>query len=91
MVLIFVFAHPTIRKKAYNWFWLAHSLYVFLFALMLIHGLARITGPPRFWIYFIGPGVVFILDKVRDLVGSQMTSLVCSQCYVILVNEPLLV
>lgn len=31
---------------------------------MLIHGLARLTGPPRFWIYFIGPGIVFILDKV---------------------------
>ncbi|KAL1463002.1 hypothetical protein WDU94_014795 [Cyamophila willieti] len=72
MILIFVFAHPTIRKKAYNWFWIAHSLYVMLFALMLIHGLARITGPPRFWIYFIGPGIVFILDKVVSLRTKYM-------------------
>ena len=27
-VIIFVFAHPIIRKKAYNFFWKAHSLYI---------------------------------------------------------------
>lgn len=64
MVIIFVFAHPVIRKKAYRFFWLTHSFYVMLYALMLIHGLARITGPPRFWFYFVGPGIVFLLDKV---------------------------
>nr|XP_018912484.1 PREDICTED: dual oxidase isoform X2 [Bemisia tabaci] len=72
MVIIFVFAHPTIRKKAYKYFWAAHSLYVALYALMLVHGLARITGPPRFWMFFIGPGIVFILDKVVSLRTKYM-------------------
>lgn len=67
MVIIFVFAHPLIRKKAYKFFWLTHSLYVVLYLLCLVHGLARITGPPRFWLFFIFPGIIFTLDKVHLL------------------------
>lgn len=67
MSIIFVFAHPLIRKKAYKFFWITHSLYIVLYALCLIHGLARLTGAPRFWIFFIGPGIIFALDKVVSL------------------------
>ncbi|XP_065202273.1 dual oxidase [Planococcus citri] len=72
MVIIFVFAHPIIRKKAYRFFWMTHGFYVVLYALMLIHGLARITGAPRFWFYFIGPGIVFLLDQVVSLRTKYM-------------------
>lgn len=64
MTIIFVFAHPTIRQKAYKFFWSTHSLYILLYGLSLIHGLARLTGAPRFWIFFIGPAIVYALDKV---------------------------
>lgn len=64
MTIIFVFAHPTIRQKAYKFFWSTHSLYVVLYALCLIHGLARLTGAPRFWIFFVGPAIIYALDKV---------------------------
>ena len=65
MCIIFVFAHPVIRKRAYPWFWRAHSLHVLLYALCLVHGLARLTGAPRFWIFFLGPAVIYTLDKVK--------------------------
>lgn len=64
MTIIFVFAHPIIRQKAYKFFWSTHSLYVILYALCLIHGLARLTGSPRFWIFFVGPAIIYALDKV---------------------------
>lgn len=67
MTVIFVFAHPTIRQKAYKFFWSTHSLYVLLYALCLVHGLARLTGSPRFWIFFVGPAIVYALDKVIPL------------------------
>ncbi|XP_017784906.1 PREDICTED: dual oxidase isoform X2 [Nicrophorus vespilloides] len=67
MSIIFVFAHPLIRKKAYKFFWSTHSLYILLYALCLIHGLARLTGAPRFWMFFVGPGIVFALDKIVSL------------------------
>ncbi|XP_063236450.1 dual oxidase [Bacillus rossius redtenbacheri] len=72
MVIIFVFAHPLIRKKAYKFFWSAHSLYVVLYALCLVHGLARLTGAPRFWLFFVGPFVVYTLDKVVSLRTKYM-------------------
>lgn len=70
--LIFVFAHPTIRKKAYNFFWNVHSLFILMYILCLIHGLARLTGPPRFWLFFIGPAVVYTLDKIVSLRTKYM-------------------
>lgn len=68
MCIIFIFAHPVIRKRAYPWFWRAHSLHVALYALCLVHGLARLTGAPRFWIFFMGPAIIYILDKVSRTV-----------------------
>ena len=59
-------------KHYYRFFWLSHQLYVFLYLLSLVHGLARITSPPKFWIFFLVPGLVFALDKVVSLHGSYM-------------------
>lgn len=42
--IIFIFAHPRIRQKAYSYFWTTHSLYIAMYILMFIHGLAKITG-----------------------------------------------
>ncbi|CAG0912911.1 unnamed protein product, partial [Notodromas monacha] len=67
MCIIFVFAHPVIRKRAYKFFWMTHQLYILLYVLCLIHGLGRLTGSPRFWIFFVGPGIIFTLDKVISL------------------------
>ena len=55
--IIFVFAHPLVRKKAYNFFWLSHQLYVLLYILSLLHGLARLTAEPRFWLFLVVPGM----------------------------------
>jgi len=72
MVIIFIFALPAIRNKAYKFFWLSHQLYVFLYLLCLVHGLARITQAPKFWMFFIFPGIVFMFDKVISLRRSYM-------------------
>ena len=49
-----------------------HQLYVFLYLLSLVHGLARITSPPKFWMFFIFPGLLYTLDKIVSLRGSYM-------------------
>ncbi|XP_044015108.1 dual oxidase isoform X1 [Aphidius gifuensis] len=72
MTIIFVFAHPTVRQKAYKFFWSTHSLYIVFYILCLMHGLARITGEPRFWIFFIGPAIIYSLDKVVSLRTKYM-------------------
>lgn len=72
MCIIFAFAHPTIRKRAYKFFWHTHSLYILLYILSLLHGLARLTGAPRFWMFFIGPAIIFVIDKVVSLRTKYM-------------------
>ena len=64
---IFIFAHPKVRKKAFNYFWMAHHLYIPLYLLNLIHGLQKITSEPRFWIFFIIPGLIYTFDKIVTL------------------------
>ncbi|XP_035222142.1 dual oxidase-like isoform X3 [Stegodyphus dumicola] len=70
--IIFIFAHPKIRQKAYSYFWTTHSLYILLYILCLIHGLAKLTGNPRFWMFFVGPAIVFTLDKIISLQTKYM-------------------
>jgi len=67
MMIIFIFAHPVIRNKAFSYFWMTHQLYVFLYVFSLMHGMARLTGPPRFWIFFVVPGVIYTFDKIVSL------------------------
>ncbi|KAI1304162.1 Dual oxidase [Halotydeus destructor] len=70
--IIFIFAHPKIRQKAYSYFWTAHSFYIVLYILCLLHGLAKITGTPRFWMFFIGPAIIYTFDKVISLQSRVM-------------------
>lgn len=58
VMIIFIFAHPLIRRKAYYYFWTAHQLYVLLYILSLFHGLAKLTGVREI--------VLVICDEKRD-------------------------
>lgn len=48
VMVIFIFAHPKIRLKAYYYFWKVHNLYPLLYILSLLHGLAKLTGVSLF-------------------------------------------
>ena len=47
--IIFIFAHPKIRQKAYRYFWMTHQLYYWLYIFSIIHGLAKLTGVSDQW------------------------------------------
>ena len=72
MTIIFVFAFVSVREKAYRFFWLSHQLYILLYILQLVHGLARITQAPKFWMFFIVPGLLFVVDKIISLRRSYL-------------------
>ena len=42
-----------------------YSFFYYYFS--ILHGLGRLTGPPRFWMYFLAPGLIFIIDKMATL------------------------
>ena len=71
--IIFIFSTSNVRQKAYNFFWIAHQFYVLLFVLSLLHGLQRLTATaPSFWIFFIGPATIFVVDKIVSLRRGYM-------------------
>ncbi|UYV75196.1 bli-3 [Cordylochernes scorpioides] len=70
--VLFIFAHPWVRQKAYSYFWTTHSLYILIYVLCLVHGLAKLTGSPRFWMFFVGPAIIYTLDKVVSLQTKYM-------------------
>jgi len=72
MCSIFIYAHPLVRKRAFNFFWKVHQLYVILYFLTCIHGLARITGDPKFWVFFIIPGIIYAFDKIVTVRTAYM-------------------
>jgi len=65
--IIYVFAHQQVRQRAYNIFWSTHKLYYLIYALTLLHGSSKLTGSPRFWIFFIIPAILFTIDKIMSL------------------------
>ncbi|XP_026827307.1 dual oxidase 2 isoform X2 [Ooceraea biroi] len=62
--LIFMCSLSIVRKSFYNWFSFVHSLYPFFYILMVLHGSGRLVQEPYFHYFFLGPAVLFILDKV---------------------------
>jgi len=72
MCAMFIYAHPIVRRRAFNFFWKIHQLYVLLYFLSCIHGLARITGDPKFWFFFIIPGIIYTFDKIVTLRTAYM-------------------
>ena len=70
--IIFIFAHPKVRSRAFKYFWIAHQAYVLLYVFSLLHGLARLTAPPRFWLFFIAPGIIFLIDKIATMRRKYM-------------------
>lgn len=67
VMIVFIFAHPLVRKRAFNFFWMTHQLYVLLYILSLLHGLGRLTAAPRFWLFLVVPGFIYTVDKISTL------------------------
>ncbi|XP_036145613.1 dual oxidase 2 [Monomorium pharaonis] len=62
--LIFICSLSMVRKLFYNWFSFVHSLYPVFYILMVLHGSGRLVQEPYFHYFFLGPAILFVLDKV---------------------------
>jgi dual oxidase len=41
--VIYIFAIPLSRRHLHRWFWMTHSLYPLFYALIILHGAARLV------------------------------------------------
>ena len=63
-IVIFVFATQYARRYAFQAFWFTHHWYVLFYIFMFLHGSGRLVQDPLFGNYFLGPAIVYALDKI---------------------------
>ncbi|XP_023217441.1 dual oxidase 2-like [Centruroides sculpturatus] len=64
VAVMYVFAIQYSRRHVFDAFWLTHNLYPVLYILMVLHGLGRLVQDPIFYYFFLGPCVLFTVDKL---------------------------
>ncbi|TRY81714.1 hypothetical protein DNTS_026021 [Danionella cerebrum] len=64
---MYVFASHYFRRISFRGFWITHHLYVLIYVLTVIHGSFALLQEPRFHIFLIPPGLLFLLDKLISL------------------------
>ncbi|KAK8769919.1 hypothetical protein V5799_013614 [Amblyomma americanum] len=67
LAVMYVFATPFARRHVFNAFWNTHNLYPAFYILMVLHGLGRLVQPPIFYYFFLGPLVLYVLDRLVSL------------------------
>ena len=65
--VMYIFATSTARLHIFNAFWITHQLFYALYVVTLLHGSLRVVQDPHFPYYFVGPAVLFTLDKLVSL------------------------
>ncbi|XP_061175902.1 dual oxidase-like [Saccostrea echinata] len=65
--IIYVYATQTARRLIFNGFWLTHKLIVVMYILTILHGASTIVQKPMFFAYFIGPAILFTIDKMISM------------------------
>mmetsp|Transcript_1511 Transcript_1511/g.4104 ORF Transcript_1511/g.4104 Transcript_1511/m.4104 type:complete len:527 (+) Transcript_1511:237-1817(+) len=63
-IIIGTAAVDPVRRPNYNVFYVTHHTFIIFFALLLAHG-------PRFWYYFIGPGVLYFLERMYREISAR--------------------
>lgn len=72
LMIMYIFASQTARRYMHNTFWIVHKLFIVLYILMSIHGLKWLTQKPNFISYFVGPVILFVIDKVLSATRRKM-------------------
>ncbi|MBN3306687.1 DUOX2 oxidase, partial [Amia calva] len=67
LAIMYVFASHYFRRISFRGFWITHNLYVVMYTLTIIHGSFALIQTPRFYIYFLPPAILYLLDKLVSL------------------------
>ncbi|XP_069975927.1 dual oxidase 2-like, partial [Penaeus vannamei] len=60
-----IYAFAYFARRHFFWlFWLTHNTYPVFYVLMVFHGSGRLVQPPFFHFFFLGPCLLFVLDKL---------------------------
>ncbi|KAK7075488.1 NADPH oxidase 5 [Halocaridina rubra] len=65
LTLMVICSQPFVRKSGYfEVFYWTHLLYIVFFILTILHG-------PRFWMWFVAPGVIFLIERIHRTIRMR--------------------
>lgn len=72
MILMYSSAVDTVRRPSFESFWYTHHLFIVFYAGLIAHGMDGILEPANFWIWTIGPIVLYAIERtIRIFRGKQ--------------------
>ncbi|EFA75915.1 hypothetical protein PPL_10487 [Heterostelium album PN500] len=75
MLLMFSSSIESIRRPMFEIFWFTHHLFIVYFGLIAVHGLAGLLEKATFWMWVIGPCVLYVLERIVRVARSKQTTL----------------
>ncbi|KAK7116278.1 hypothetical protein V1264_001988 [Littorina saxatilis] len=72
VIVMYVFAIEYSRRNVFQAFWATHSLYIPLYFFLTLHGAGRLVQDPIWGYFFIGPVVIFVLDKLVSVSRNKL-------------------
>ncbi|XP_012942535.1 dual oxidase 2 [Aplysia californica] len=72
LLVMYVFASPYARRHVFLYFSTTHNLYIVVYFLMFLHGAARLVQVPLWPYFFLGPMVLFLLDKLVSVSRNRV-------------------
>ena len=70
-IFIFTFSLQVVRRSSFAVFWAVHHLWVLFFALLFLHGAARLVQEPFFYYFALFPLTLLTVDKLISLSRSH--------------------
>uniref|UniRef100_H2YK35 NAD(P)H oxidase (H2O2-forming) n=1 Tax=Ciona savignyi TaxID=51511 RepID=H2YK35_CIOSA len=72
LIVMYTFASDYSRRRIFKWFWWTHNFgYIFLYFFMVLHGSGFLVQDPFFYYFFLGPAILYTLDKLYSLSRSK--------------------
>ncbi|KAI8789215.1 G-protein coupled receptor 126, partial [Biomphalaria glabrata] len=95
LVVLYVFATPFARRNVFKYFRASHNLYIPIYILVFLHGHQRLVQVPLWPNFFVGPLILFVLDKLvsvsrnKVLLPVHRATLLPSGVISLLIKKPL--
>ncbi|XP_076444374.1 dual oxidase 2-like [Babylonia areolata] len=72
IIVMYVFAIEYSRRHVFQAFWTTHSLYIPLYIFLTLHGAGRLVQDPLWGYFFIGPVIIYVLDKLVSISRNKL-------------------
>lgn len=76
LLVMYTSALVIVRSPMFEVFWFSHHLFLPFYILGCVHGLAKILQPPDFYIWVLGPLVLYLIERLVRLLRSKQNCIV---------------